>query len=128
MFYSASEKLCHSSSFFVEWLSALNAQGLCSFLAQVLKSNVLPGAQEQLLQWCPGLRGSLLPLGPVGSPRSLQGLSCFLLCHHTERKDNCPSRLSPTSVSISSEFYSHISALLYKPSQLTLYTLCYFAI
>lgn len=38
----------------------------CSRFVQLsgpsLRSNVLPGAQEQLLQWCPGLGASLLPL------------------------------------------------------------------
>ena len=81
-----------------------------------------PSLEEQCAPRSPRAAASTMPWAvsilpsssSAGSPRSLQGLPCFLPCHHTERKDNWTCRLSPTSIPTSRHFNSRISAVLSK--------------
>lgn len=70
-----------------------------------------PRAAASTVPWAASIPPSF---GPAGSPRSLQGLPCFLPRHQTENEDNWPYRLSPISIPTSRQLNSLILALLYK--------------
>jgi len=87
-----------------------------------------PSLEEKRAPRSPRAAASTVPWAAT-SLLSLPGLPRFLPCHHTENEDNWPCRFSPISTSTSRQLNSlYLSSLVQRPSQMTLYTSCYFAI